>query len=60
MKRLIDDVLWLAREGRGIDETVAAALQPVIEDVWSIVADDRRNAELIPRRQFGWMEPDQC
>ncbi|MFB6228827.1 MAG: PAS domain S-box protein [Halobacteriales archaeon] len=47
MNGIIDDVLWLAREGRDIDETEAVALQHVIEDAWSLVTDDQGEAELI-------------
>lgn len=47
MNSIIDDVLWLAREGQDIDETEAVVLQPVIEDAWSLVAGDRGEAELI-------------
>jgi signal transduction histidine kinase len=47
MNSIIDDVLWLAREGRDIDETEAVALQDVIEDAWSIVTDDQGGSELI-------------
>ncbi|WP_312620150.1 PAS domain S-box protein [Haloarcula sp. 1CSR25-25] len=47
MNSIIDGVLWLAREGRDIDETGAVVLQQVIEDAWSIVTDDQGEAELI-------------
>ena len=47
MSSIIDGVLSLAREGRDIGETETVALQPVVEDAWTIVANDQVEAELI-------------
>ena len=47
MSSMIDDVLWLAQEGRDIGATERVFLQSVVEDAWTIVADNRVEAELI-------------
>ena len=46
MKRIIQDVLWLAREGRNIGETGPVDLEEAIESAWTIAADGRDDAEL--------------
>jgi len=46
MERIIQDVLWLAREGRNIGETGPVDLGEAIESAWAIVADGYDDAEL--------------
>ncbi|SFH60102.1 His Kinase A (phospho-acceptor) domain-containing protein [Halorubrum aquaticum] len=46
MAQIIDDLLWLAREGRDIGPLDRVALGGVVDDAWSIVADDATEATL--------------
>ncbi len=46
MHRLIDDVLWLAREGRDVGETGPVDLQRAAEEAWATVADAAGGATL--------------
>ncbi len=39
MDRIIDDLLWLAREGRDIRGRDTVAVRTMIDDAWTIVAD---------------------
>lgn len=45
MERIIDDLLWLAHEGREIGETHAVELSQVVDEAWRYV--DTKDAELI-------------
>ena len=47
MERIIDDLLWLAHEGRDIGETQAVALRRAAENLWPIVSDTSENADLV-------------
>lgn len=47
MERIIDDVLWLAREGRDIGTKEDVDLAEVIENAWKIIAPDGVDAELV-------------
>jgi PAS domain S-box-containing protein len=47
MDRLIDDVLWLAREGQELGTTEEVALAEAIEDSWEMVAPDGVEAALV-------------
>jgi len=46
MNRIIEDVLWLAREGRDIGSTDRVELQAAVESAWNIVADSTDRADL--------------
>lgn len=46
MDRLLDDVLWLAHEGRDIGSVDAVPLAEVVESAWTLVADRAAHAEL--------------
>lgn len=46
MERIIEDVLWLAREGQQIGSMDAVELQETIDAAWTIVADQATDAEL--------------
>jgi nitrogen-specific signal transduction histidine kinase/DNA-binding NarL/FixJ family response regulator len=47
MERIIEDVLWLAHEGRDIGETQAVDLKHTAERLWPIVSDTSENAALV-------------
>lgn len=47
MERIIEDVLWLAREGRDIGEIQAVDLRQTVERLWPIVSDTSENAALV-------------
>lgn len=47
MDRIIEDVLWLAHEGRDIGETQAVDLRQTAERLWPMVSDTSENADLI-------------
>lgn len=47
MERIIDDMLWLAREGQDIGETEPVDLQKAVEGAWTIVANGTDGAELV-------------
>ena len=44
--RIIDDVLWLAREGRDVGAMDTVALQATVDAAWNIVADEMDQADL--------------
>jgi PAS domain S-box-containing protein len=44
--RIIEDVLWLTREGRDMGSTDTVALREAVDDAWKLVADDMEQAEL--------------
>lgn len=46
MERIIEDVLWLAREGQAIGSTDAVRLQDTVDSAWAMVADQATDAEL--------------
>jgi PAS domain S-box-containing protein len=46
MDRIIEDVLWLAREGRDIGSTEPVDVQTVVESAWNLVADGADRAAL--------------
>lgn len=45
MERIIEDVLWLAREGRDIGETQPVTLREAAENAWQLI-DDRDESQL--------------
>lgn len=47
MERIIDDVLWLAREGREIGTKETVDLVEAIENAWKVVASDGVGAGLV-------------
>lgn len=47
MERIIDDVLWLAREGQDIGTTRPVHLQKTVDTAWTVVADHADNADLV-------------
>jgi PAS domain S-box-containing protein len=46
MDRIIQDVLWLAREGRDIGATEQIALVDVVDAAWTIACDDAADADI--------------
>ncbi|MBX0325172.1 PAS domain S-box protein [Halomicroarcula sp. F13] len=46
MERLINDVLWLSREGRDIGSLDAVQLSDVVDSAWTLVADGADKPEL--------------
>jgi len=46
MDRIVEDVLWLAREGRDIGSTEPVALGDAVASAWAVVADGVADAEL--------------
>ena len=46
MERIVDDVLWLAREGRDIGSTEPVDLRSAMEATWTMVVEDADNCEL--------------
>lgn len=46
MNRIIEDVLWLAREGREIGSMERVELQNIVESAWHFVADRANKAQL--------------
>ena len=46
MNAIIEDVLRLSREGRDIGSMDSVAVQEIVTDVWNIVADGERAADL--------------
>jgi len=46
MERIIEDVLWLSREGRDIGSVETISLGDAVAAAWSIVADDIDDVEL--------------
>jgi len=47
MERIIDDVLYLAREGDAIGETEAVSLSAAIDAAWTIASDESVPANLV-------------
>lgn len=58
MESIIDDLLWLAREGRNIGVTEAVDLTEVIEETWAVTGDDIAEATL--SISFGQQEVHRC
>jgi PAS domain S-box-containing protein len=46
MSRIIEDLLWLAREGRNIGALDSVVVQDAMADAWELVADDAGEATL--------------
>lgn len=46
MGRIIEDLLWLAREGRNIGALDSVVVQDAMADAWELVADDAGEATL--------------
>jgi len=46
MERIIDDVLWLAREGQDIGSTEPVALREVVASAWKIATHERGTLEI--------------
>lgn len=57
MGRIIDNVLWLAQQGRKIGSTMPVDLAGAIEEAWLLVADDVSDAELVVDEQLPQYEP---
>lgn len=47
IERIIEDMLWLAREGEDIGSTEPVSLQKAVEDTWMIATDDTDNIEIV-------------
>ncbi|PAU82939.1 hybrid sensor histidine kinase/response regulator [Halorubrum salipaludis] len=46
MNRIIEDLLWLAREGRDIGSLEPVSLRDTVEDAWAIVGDPAADATM--------------
>ena len=46
MNRIIEDVLWLAREGQDIGSVAPTPIRHTVDAAWDVVADDLDQAEL--------------
>jgi PAS domain S-box-containing protein len=46
MERIVNDVLWLSREGRTIGSMESIVLRDIIDTTWTMVADSTDKAEL--------------
>ena len=46
MDRIIEDLLWLAREGRDIGSLESVVVEDVVADAWELIADDAEGATL--------------
>jgi PAS domain S-box-containing protein len=46
MDRIIEDVLWLAREGRDIGSTEPVTVHELVDSAWEMVAAEVKDAEL--------------
>ena len=58
MNRIIDDMLWLAREGRDIGSTEPVDLAATVRTAWAMVAEDA-GAELLVAEDLGTIEADE-
>ncbi|WP_299237499.1 hybrid sensor histidine kinase/response regulator [Natronomonas sp.] len=59
MNRIIDDMLWLAREGRDIGSTDPVDLEATVRTAWTMVAEDAGAAELLVAGDLGTIEADE-
>lgn len=60
MNRIIDDVLWLAREGTELGETELIALYDQVMTAWRIVTGDHSEATLqVPDEEMGLLRADE-
>lgn len=60
MNRIIDDVLWLAREGDELGATERIVLYDQIEAAWRIVTGDHSEATLqVPDEEMGILRADE-
>jgi signal transduction histidine kinase len=46
MERIIEDVLWLARNGREIGEAKPVAVKSVVDSAWELIVDTDSNPSL--------------
>ena len=53
MERLIDDMLWLVREGQVIGSTASVDVADAVESAWTMVETERGDAELVVPDQSG-------
>ncbi len=58
MERIIDDVLWLAREGQGIGSTETIDLQEAVESSWAVVAGPESSATIDVAEGIGPIHAD--
>jgi PAS domain S-box-containing protein len=58
IERIVEDVLWLAREGRDIGSTERVDLTEAIDAAWRMVVDDSLEAELIVEGRLNSIEAD--
>lgn len=58
MERLINDILYLAREGDAIGETETVALSQAIDAAWPGTSDEGEPAELVVRGDLGAVTAD--
>jgi PAS domain S-box-containing protein len=58
--RIVDDVLWLARQGQDIGELEPVDLDGMVRNAWSIAADTYEGSELVVDAPdgLGWIEAD--
>jgi PAS domain S-box-containing protein len=58
IERIIDDLLFLAREGREIGSTEPVDVAGLVERAWELVADGNGEAELVVAGDLGTVEAD--
>lgn len=56
--RIVEDVLWLAREGRDIGSTERVDITEAMDAAWRMVVDDSLKAELIVEERLNPIEAD--
>ena len=57
-KRIIDDLLWLAREGRDVGEIERVDLRSLVDDAWDIVAAPGGEASITTDERVAHIEAD--
>ncbi len=58
MDRIVEDMLWLAREGKDIDATEPVDLRTAAEDAWQAVVGAADDGELVVADGFGAVDAD--
>ena len=58
MNRIIDDMLWLAREGRAIGSTDPVDLETAVRTAWTMAVADSETAELVVADDLRTVEAD--
>jgi PAS domain S-box-containing protein len=58
IERIVEDVLWLAREGRDIGSTERVDLTNAMDAAWRMVVNDSLEAELVVEERLNSIEAD--